>query len=32
MQNLLPWWILVAPLVLAAIDLARTPRPVRRDH
>lgn len=26
MQNLLPWWILIAPLVLAAIDLARTPK------
>jgi hypothetical protein len=27
---LLPFWILSAPLVLAVIDLLRTPRPVRR--
>lgn len=26
MYKLLPWWILGAPIVLALIDLARTPK------
>ena len=29
LYKLLPWWILCAPLVLALLDLARTPRPRR---
>lgn len=31
MYRLLPWWILGAPLVLALIDLMRTPK-VRRSE
>lgn len=26
MYKLLPWWILLAPVVLALLDLARTPK------
>jgi hypothetical protein len=31
MHRLLPWWILLAPIVLALIDLARTPKVRRRN-
>jgi hypothetical protein len=31
MYRFLPWWIMIAPVVLAVIDWIRMPRPRRRD-